>query len=247
MDATFFPNLCLIIFAPISVAVPVSKLSPKKWGVSGSSSLLLIALLAGVSVLLNQGIDIRPNLAAILGLSMVDAIFLGGSCLAQISSYWPPHRRRILVHEAGHLLVGKPCYLNICDAIEIVQAIWVKMIWYQQVLWGINVSILWVSLHNSDNAFCWFVLTNMFYTSQLSPKDEVFGRMLWIYFGNSNNVVALWFCSVSNGLSNSWCNFRPNYCYADGHSGAGIFILASSLVILPCITISSKIIWLISQ
>ncbi|KAK6123880.1 hypothetical protein DH2020_042371 [Rehmannia glutinosa] len=89
-----------------STGLEVSKLSPKKWGVSGSSSVFLIALLAGVSVLLNQGIDIRPNLAAILGLSMLDAIFLGGSCLAQISSYWPPYKRRILVHEAGHLLVA---------------------------------------------------------------------------------------------------------------------------------------------
>ncbi|KAG8386640.1 hypothetical protein BUALT_Bualt03G0169600 [Buddleja alternifolia] len=89
-----------------STGLEVSKLSPKKWGVSGSSSVLLIALLAGASVLVNQGIDIRPNLAAILGLSMLDAIFLGGSCLAQISSYWPPYKRRILVHEAGHLLVA---------------------------------------------------------------------------------------------------------------------------------------------
>lgn len=89
----------------------MSKLSPKKWGVSGSSSVLLIALFAGASVLVNQGIDIRPNLAAVLGLAMLDAVFLGGSCLAQISSYWPPYKRRILVHEAGHLLVGKP-YLS---------------------------------------------------------------------------------------------------------------------------------------
>ncbi|CAA0842137.1 Unknown protein [Striga hermonthica] len=89
-----------------STGLEVSKFSPKKWGLSGSSSLLVIALFAGVSILLNQGIDIRPNLAAILGLSMLDAIFLGGSCLAQISCYWPPYKRRILVHEAGHLLVA---------------------------------------------------------------------------------------------------------------------------------------------
>lgn len=89
-----------------STGLEVSKLSPKKWGVSGSSSFLLIALLAGTSILLNQGIDIRPNLAAVLGLTLLDATFLGGSCLAQISSYWPPHKRRILVHEAGHLLVA---------------------------------------------------------------------------------------------------------------------------------------------
>ncbi|KAL2473327.1 hypothetical protein Fot_49063 [Forsythia ovata] len=89
-----------------STGLEVSKFSPKKWGVSGSSSVLLIILLAGVSYLVNQGIDIRPNLAAVLGLAMLDAIFLGGSCLAQISSYWPPYKRRILVHEAGHLLVA---------------------------------------------------------------------------------------------------------------------------------------------
>lgn len=60
-----------------------------------------------MSFLLSQGIDLRPNLAAILGLTIVDSVFLGGSCLAQISSYWPPYKRRILVHEAGHLLTGE--------------------------------------------------------------------------------------------------------------------------------------------
>lgn len=89
-----------------STGLEVSKLSPKKWGLSGSSSVAMFAFLGGTSYLVNQGIDIRPNLAAVLGLAMIDAIFLGGSCLAQISSYWPPHRRRILVHEAGHLLVA---------------------------------------------------------------------------------------------------------------------------------------------
>lgn len=89
-----------------STGLEVSKLSPKKWGLSGNSSVLLAAFLAGVSFLVNQGIDIRPNLAALLGLAMADSILLGGSCLAQISSYWPPYKRRILVHEAGHLLIA---------------------------------------------------------------------------------------------------------------------------------------------
>lgn len=84
----------------------VTKLSPKKWGVSGSSSVVLVAFLGGTSFLLSRGIDIRPNLAVVLALAFVDSIFLGGVCLAQISSYWPPYKRRILVHEAGHLLVG---------------------------------------------------------------------------------------------------------------------------------------------
>lgn len=89
-----------------STGLEASKLSPKKWGVSGSSRVALVAFLGGTSFLLSQGIDIRPNLAVVLGLAFVDAIFLGGVCLAQISSYWPPYKRRILVHEAGHLLIA---------------------------------------------------------------------------------------------------------------------------------------------
>ncbi|WOK94746.1 hypothetical protein Cni_G03451 [Canna indica] len=89
-----------------STGLEASKLAPKKWGFSGNSRLLLIGFLGGVSFLLSQGIDVRPNLAAILGLGMLDAIFLGGSCLAQIQSFWPPYKRRILVHEAGHLLIA---------------------------------------------------------------------------------------------------------------------------------------------
>jgi len=85
----------------------VTKLSPKKWGLSGGSSIALAALLGGVSYLLSQEIDVRPNLAVILGLAYLDSVFLGGTCLAQVSCYWPPHKRRIVVHEAGHLLVGK--------------------------------------------------------------------------------------------------------------------------------------------
>lgn len=84
----------------------MTKLSPKKWGLSGSSSYALIAFLGGTSFLLSRDIDIRPNLLALLGLAFLDSILLGGTCLAQISSYWPPYRRRILVHEAGHLLTG---------------------------------------------------------------------------------------------------------------------------------------------
>uniref|UniRef100_A0A803MXQ4 Uncharacterized protein n=1 Tax=Chenopodium quinoa TaxID=63459 RepID=A0A803MXQ4_CHEQI len=90
-----------------STGLEVSKLSPKKWGISGASSAVLFTFFGGVSLLLSQGIDLRPNLAAILGLAVADSLFLGGSCLAQISSYWPPFKRRILVHEAGHLLTGK--------------------------------------------------------------------------------------------------------------------------------------------
>ncbi|KAL6629105.1 hypothetical protein ACP70R_028870 [Stipagrostis hirtigluma subsp. patula] len=83
-----------------------AKLAPKKWGLSGSSPYVLVGFLGGVSYLLTQGIDLRPNLGAILALATADAIFLGGTCLAQISCFWPPYKRRILVHEAGHLLTA---------------------------------------------------------------------------------------------------------------------------------------------
>lgn len=89
-----------------STGLEVSKLSPKKWGLSRNSSIVLAAFFAGSSYLVDHGIDLRPQLAVTLGLAMVDSIFLGGSCLAQISSYWPPYKTRILVHEAGHLLVA---------------------------------------------------------------------------------------------------------------------------------------------
>ncbi|XP_028801931.1 uncharacterized protein LOC114757110 isoform X2 [Neltuma alba] len=103
----------------------VSKLAPKKWGLSGTSSAVLIAFFGGASFLISQGIDVRPNLAAILGLAFIDSIFLGGTCLAQISSYWPPYRRRILIHEAGHLLtaylMGCPIRGVILDPIVAMQ------------------------------------------------------------------------------------------------------------------------------
>ncbi|XP_076932706.1 uncharacterized protein LOC143598355 [Bidens hawaiensis] len=89
-----------------STGLEVSKLSPKKWGLSTSSSVILAAFFAGLSYLVDHGVDLRPQLAVILGLAMADSIFLGGTCLAQITSYWPPYKRRILVHEAGHLLVA---------------------------------------------------------------------------------------------------------------------------------------------
>lgn len=94
-----------------------SKLAPKKWGLSGLSGTVLIGFFGGASFLLSKGIDIRPNLAVVLGLAWLDAVFLGGTCLAQISSLWPPYRRRILVHEAGHLLTGT----LICDSLRLTK------------------------------------------------------------------------------------------------------------------------------
>ncbi|KAK4263356.1 hypothetical protein QN277_028779 [Acacia crassicarpa] len=108
-----------------STGLEVSKLAPTKWGLSATSSAVLIVFFSGASFLVSQGIDIRPNLAAILGLAFLDSIFLGGTCLAQISSYWPPYRRRILIHEAGHLLtaylMGCPIRGVILDPIVAMQ------------------------------------------------------------------------------------------------------------------------------
>ncbi|MQM16038.1 hypothetical protein Taro_048991 [Colocasia esculenta] len=108
-----------------STGLDAYKFAPKKWGLSGNSRTMLLAFLAGVSFLVYQGIDIRPNLAAILALGALDAIFLGGSCLAQILSLWPPYRRRVLVHEAGHLLtaylMGCPVRGVILDPIVAMQ------------------------------------------------------------------------------------------------------------------------------
>lgn len=83
-----------------------AKLAPKKWGLSGNSRYVLATFFGGASFLLTQGVDVRPNLAAILALATADALFLGGTCAAQISCFWPPYKRRVLVHEAGHLLTA---------------------------------------------------------------------------------------------------------------------------------------------
>ncbi|XP_020581810.1 uncharacterized protein LOC110025592 isoform X2 [Phalaenopsis equestris] len=102
-----------------------SKLAPKKWGLSGTSRIMLLAFLGGANLLISQGIDIRPNIAAVIGLAAMDAIFLGGTCFAQILCYWPPYRNRVLVHEAGHVLtaylMGCPVRGVILDPIVAMQ------------------------------------------------------------------------------------------------------------------------------
>ncbi|VAI45029.1 unnamed protein product [Triticum turgidum subsp. durum] len=55
-----------------------AKLAPKKWGLSGNSRYVLATFFGGASFLLTQGVDVRPNLAAILALATGDALFLGG-------------------------------------------------------------------------------------------------------------------------------------------------------------------------
>ncbi|PKU74890.1 hypothetical protein MA16_Dca005081 [Dendrobium catenatum] len=67
---------------------------------------MLLGILGGANLLISQGIEIRSNIAAVLGLASIIAVFLGGTCLAQILCFWPPYRNRVLVHEAGHVLTG---------------------------------------------------------------------------------------------------------------------------------------------
>ncbi|KAM7269188.1 hypothetical protein ACFE04_024685 [Oxalis oulophora] len=100
------PNEVTPLVLYSETGLEASKLSPKKWGVSGMSRYALIAVLAGSSYLVTQGIDIRVSLTLVLGLFSLDSIFLGGTSYAVISSYWPPSKKRIIVHEAGHLLVA---------------------------------------------------------------------------------------------------------------------------------------------
>ncbi|KAH9315383.1 hypothetical protein KI387_024010, partial [Taxus chinensis] len=101
--------------------VEASKFAPKKWGISGTSTLMLLASLAGLSSLVSNGIDLRPKLAIILGLGVLDAIYLGGSGLAQVVSLWPPYKRRVIVHEAGHLLTA---YLLGCPIRGVILEPW---------------------------------------------------------------------------------------------------------------------------
>lgn len=89
-----------------ATGLEASKLSPKKWGLAGNSSIFLLAAIAGFNVLLNNGIEVRPFLASILAFTLLDAIYLGGTGLASILISWPPYKRRVFIHEAGHVLVA---------------------------------------------------------------------------------------------------------------------------------------------
>lgn len=85
----------------------------------------MLASLAGFSFLADNGIDFRPKLAIILGLGLLDSVYLGGAGLGQVLSLWPPYRRRVLVHEAGHILtaylLGCPVRGVILEPLQAVQ------------------------------------------------------------------------------------------------------------------------------
>ncbi|XP_033132432.1 uncharacterized protein LOC103832531 isoform X2 [Brassica rapa] len=146
-----------------ATGLEVNKLAPKKWGLSDSSSIALAAFLGGVSYLLSQDIDLRPNLAAILGLAFLDSLLLGGTCFAQISCFWPPHKRRVIVHEAGHLLVASLCcgaaYLMGCPIRGVIldPIVAMQMGVQGQVLFTLYASMMCDSMHlSATNAtvFC---------------------------------------------------------------------------------------------
>ncbi|KAG6549910.1 hypothetical protein Mapa_008420 [Marchantia paleacea] len=105
-----------------TAGLDASKLSPKKWGLSGNSAIILPASFAFLSFLINNEIDVRPLLLLILGLGVADGIYLGGTGTAQVLSLWPPYKRRVLVHEAGHVLVayllGCPIRGVVLDAMQ---------------------------------------------------------------------------------------------------------------------------------
>ncbi|KAI5068956.1 hypothetical protein GOP47_0015257 [Adiantum capillus-veneris] len=89
-----------------ATGLDASKLSPKKWGLAGTPSLLLVGSIVVFNILVNNGIDIRPFLASILAFGVLDAVYLGGTGLAAILVSWPPYKRRVFTHEAGHVLVA---------------------------------------------------------------------------------------------------------------------------------------------
>eukprot|EP00270_Netrium_digitus_P014454 TRINITY_DN490_c0_g1_i6.p1 TRINITY_DN490_c0_g1~~TRINITY_DN490_c0_g1_i6.p1 ORF type:complete len:419 (-),score=81.61 TRINITY_DN490_c0_g1_i6:308-1564(-) len=96
-----------------SAGIDAQRLSPKKWGMAGGGWGPLNVL--GVfSALVNNGVEIRPLAVLLLGLAMADAVWLGGTGWGQLLSVWKPYRRRILVHEAGHILVGRDSVLGRC-------------------------------------------------------------------------------------------------------------------------------------
>ncbi|KAK8967101.1 hypothetical protein KSP40_PGU009256 [Platanthera guangdongensis] len=125
-DRLYYQSRVVIPTHPLSYVIwTASKLAPKKWGLSGTSGIMLLAFIGGANVMISQGIDMRPNFVAVLALATMDAVFLGGSCLAQILFFWPPYKRRVLVHEAGHLLtaylMGCPIRGVILDPIVAMQ------------------------------------------------------------------------------------------------------------------------------
>lgn len=89
-----------------ATGLEASKLSPKKWGLAGNSSIFLFSAFVGFNFLVNNGIEVRPFLVSILAFTLLDAIYLGGSGLASILVSWPPYKRRVFIHEAGHVLVA---------------------------------------------------------------------------------------------------------------------------------------------
>ncbi|KAJ7569706.1 hypothetical protein O6H91_01G089300 [Diphasiastrum complanatum] len=108
-----------------SAGLEASKLSPKKWGLSGNSAVVLALTLATFSYLINLGIELRPLAAATLGLGLLDAIYLGGTGLGQILNLWPPYKKRVMVHEAGHIIVayllGCPVRGVVLDATQAIR------------------------------------------------------------------------------------------------------------------------------
>ncbi|CAI5466516.1 unnamed protein product [Closterium sp. Yama58-4] len=96
-------------------------LAPQKWGMS--SPLLPIVLFAAFSTLVDAGVDLRALAFLSLALAVGDAVYLGGAGAGQLLMLlWAPFRERVLVHEAGHIVVayllGCPVRGVVLDAFE---------------------------------------------------------------------------------------------------------------------------------
>ncbi|GAQ83481.1 hypothetical protein KFL_001500110 [Klebsormidium nitens] len=104
-----------------------SKLSPKKSLLQGPSAAAFVALIAGLSYAnQNELTLVRPILTSILSLGLLDAFLYGGAGFGQLMmTLWPGHRRRVLIHEAGHVvaayLLGCPVRGVVLDAMQAVR------------------------------------------------------------------------------------------------------------------------------
>ncbi|GBG67127.1 hypothetical protein CBR_g81551 [Chara braunii] len=103
----------------------VSCLAPQKWGVSGSSAIVLAVALAAFSAAEDATLLVRPIAVLLMCVGIADSVWLGGRLFSSLaSSFWKPYRKRVMVHEAGHTVVA---YLLGCPIRGVVLDPWQAM------------------------------------------------------------------------------------------------------------------------
>lgn len=130
-----------------------SKLSPKKSGIQGPTAIAVFLLIGALSFgNINELTFIRPLLTSALTLGLLDALFLGGAAFGQVMMIWPGYRRRVLIHEAGHVvaayLLGCPVRGVVLDAVQALQ---------MGIRGQVRGSLLSFPLADALNPFLWRV------------------------------------------------------------------------------------------